>query len=102
VRTLLTSILDPDAKTLAMELDGLPLALATAGAYLYQAAISFSDYLRLYKLSWTKLQKTSPEPSSYEDRTLYSSWQIPFDYVKQRNELSATSKLLRLDDGYGT
>ena len=87
-------MLDPDAVRLAKELDGLPLALATAGAYLDQAAISFSDYLRLYKASWTKLQKTSPELSSYEDRTLYSTWQLSFDHVKQRNELSA--KLLRL------
>jgi hypothetical protein len=69
----LTSILDPDAIRLAKELDGPPLALAIAGAYLDQATISFSDYLRLYKASWTKLQKTSPELSSYEDQTLYST-----------------------------
>jgi tetratricopeptide (TPR) repeat protein len=87
-------MLDPDAVRLAKELDGLPLALATSGAYLNQAATSFSDYLRLYKASWAKLQKTSPQLSSYEDRTLYSTWQLSFDHVKQRNELSA--KLLRL------
>ena len=81
-------MLDPDAVRLAKELDGLPLALATAGAYLDQMAISFSDYLRLYKASWMKLQKTSPELSSY-DRTLYSTWQLSFDHVKQQNELSA-------------
>ncbi|KAN0072319.1 hypothetical protein V8E54_009248 [Elaphomyces granulatus] len=85
---------DPDAVKLAEELDGLPLALATAGAYLDQTAIGFSDYLRLYKASWTKLLKTSPGLSSYEDRTLYSTWQLSFDHVKQRNELSA--KLLQL------
>src|SRR5712664_1530078 len=87
-------ILDPDAVKLAEELDGLPLALATAGAYLDQTAISFSDYLRLYKASWAKLLTTSPELRSYEDRMLYSTWQLSFDQVKQRNELSA--KLLRL------
>ncbi|KAF8846559.1 kinesin light chain 1 [Acephala macrosclerotiorum] len=87
-------IKDPDAVRLAKELDGLPLALATAGAYLDQTAISLPDYLRLYKESWTRLKETSPQLSSYEDRTLYSTWQISFDYVKQRNPLSA--KLLRL------
>jgi tetratricopeptide (TPR) repeat protein len=87
-------VLDPDAIRLAKELDGLPLALATAGAYLDQVAISLSDYLRLYKESWAKLQKSSPGLTSYEDRTLYSTWQLSFDHVKQRNELSA--KLLRL------
>ncbi|KAN0075779.1 HET domain containing protein [Elaphomyces granulatus] len=85
---------DPDAVMLAKELDGLPLALVTAGAYLDQTAISFSDYLRLYKESWMRLLKTSPELNSYEDRTLYSTWQLSFDHVKRRNELSA--KLLRL------
>ncbi len=37
---------------------------------------------------------TTPELSAYEDRTLYSTWQISFDHVKQQNELSA--KLLHL------
>jgi hypothetical protein len=68
----LTLIPDPDALRLAKELDRLPLALVTAGAYLDQVAISLSDYFRLYKESWAKLQKTSPELNSYEDRTLYS------------------------------
>ena len=85
---------DPDAVKLAQELDGLPLALATAGAYLDQTARSFSDYLRLYKESWVRLKETSPELRSYEDRTLYSTWQISFDNIKQWNPLSAN--LLRL------
>jgi tetratricopeptide (TPR) repeat protein len=41
-----------------------------------------------------QLQKFSPELSSYEDRTLYSTWQISFNHVRQQNELSA--KLLCL------
>jgi hypothetical protein len=79
---------------LAKELDGLPLALATAGAYLDQVATSFADYLRLYKASWLKLQHTSPELSSYEDRALYSTWQLSLDHIKRQNELSA--QLLQL------
>jgi hypothetical protein len=74
VNATLTLTIDPDTVLLAKELDGLPLALATAGAYLDQVAISFSDYLRHYRASWLKLQKTSPELSSYEDRTLYFTW----------------------------
>ncbi|KAE9372964.1 HET-domain-containing protein [Stipitochalara longipes BDJ] len=83
-----------DAIRLAKKLDGLPLALATAGAYLDQASISFSAYLCLYEESWAKLQKTSPGLSSYEDRTLYSTWQISFEHVERQNILSA--QLLRL------
>jgi tetratricopeptide (TPR) repeat protein len=85
---------DPDAIKLAKKLDGLPLALATAGAYLDQAATSFSTYLGLYEKSWAKLQKTSPELSSYDNRTLYSTWQISFEHVERRSVLSA--QLLRL------
>ena len=85
----LTLIIDPDAIRLAKELDGLPHALATAGAYLNQVAINISEYLRLYKTSWLKLHKTSPELSSYDNRTLYSTWQLSLDHVKQQNELSA-------------
>jgi hypothetical protein len=90
----LISVLDPDAIKLAKELDGLPLALATAGAYLDQVVVSLSDYLRLYKQSWVRLQESSPELDSYEDRTLYSTWQISFEHIERRNVLS--TQLLRL------
>jgi hypothetical protein len=49
--TALISMLDPDAIKLAKELDGLPLALATARTYLDYVAISLLDYLCLYKES---------------------------------------------------
>jgi tetratricopeptide (TPR) repeat protein len=82
-------MIDPDATKLAKELDGLPLALATAGSYLSQVSISLLDYLRLYKKSWAQLQESGSELSSYQDRTLYSTWQISFNYVKRENDLSA-------------
>src|SRR4051794_28151998 len=89
------TLLDLDAAELAKELDGLPLALATAGAYLDQVATSFADYLRLYRASWLRLLQTSPEVSTYEDRQLYSTWQLSLDHIKQQqNELSV--KLLQL------
>ena len=78
---------------LAKELDGLPLALATAGAYLNQVTISVQDYLRLYQTSWRQLQRTSPSLVSY-DRMLYSTWNISLDNIQQRNQISAN--LLRL------
>ncbi|KAH8723188.1 hypothetical protein GQ44DRAFT_741145 [Phaeosphaeriaceae sp. PMI808] len=85
--------LDPNAAELARELDGLPLALATAGAYLKELAISFADYLCLYRASWRRLQQLSPKVSTY-DRQLYSTWQLSLDHIKQQSEIS--SKLLQL------
>ena len=88
-RVTLTSTIDADAVAVATELGGLPLALATAGAYLGQVSVSWSTYLRLYKESWRKLQQTSPGLGSYEDRTLYSTWQISYDHVQQRSATAA-------------
>ncbi|PQE18241.1 Tetratricopeptide-like helical domain protein [Rutstroemia sp. NJR-2017a BBW] len=85
---------DPDAIALVKELDGLPLALSTAGVYLEHVTTSFSDYLQLYKTSWLKLQTTSPLLDSYVDRTLHTTWQITFDRIQQQNPASA--KLLKL------
>jgi tetratricopeptide (TPR) repeat protein len=79
---------------LIRELDGLPLAIATAGAYLYQVSTSFADYLELYKASWLRLQQNTPQLFSYEDRALYSTWGISLDHVKQQSLLAF--KLLQL------
>ena len=78
----------------AVQLDGLPLALSTAGAYQAQVAISFSEYLRLHKASWLKLQTTSPQLTSYEGRSLYTTWQITLDRIQQQSVASA--KILKL------
>ncbi|KAI6762109.1 hypothetical protein HG531_002662 [Fusarium graminearum] len=80
---------DPAAVQLARELDGLPLALATAGAYLNQVAISCAEYLKLYKESWGRLQESSPQLLSYEDRAMYSTWNISYQNVERRNKSSA-------------
>ncbi|EMR83515.1 putative nb-arc and tpr domain protein [Botrytis cinerea BcDW1] len=85
---------DPDAIALVKELDGLPLALSTAGVYLEHVTTSFSDYLRLYKTSWLKLQTKSLRLYSYEDRTLYTTWQITFKRIQEQNPASA--QLLKL------
>lgn len=82
--------IDPDAISLVQELDGLPLTLSAAGVYLEHVTASFSDYLRLYRESWLKLQMTSPQLSSYEDRSLYKTWQITLNQIEQQNVVSAT------------
>ncbi|MCJ1429258.1 hypothetical protein MMC29_007171 [Sticta canariensis] len=85
---------DLHAIDLAKKLDGLPLALATAGAYLCQVKTSLMDYLRHYRESWLKLQATSPGLTSYEDRALYSTWNISFEHICSQNK--SAGKLLQL------
>ncbi|GKU15484.1 unnamed protein product, partial [Fusarium langsethiae] len=80
---------DPAAVQVAQKLDGLPLALATAGAYIDQVAMSCAEYLELYKESWGGLLASSPQLLSYEDRAMYSTWNISYQNVKKRNRSSA-------------
>jgi tetratricopeptide (TPR) repeat protein len=57
-------------------------------------ATTFADYLKMYRESWLRLQKTTPGLLSYEDRALYSTWDISYTQVEQQNTTSA--RLLRL------
>src|SRR5688572_2587764 len=57
-------------------------------------AISFKEYLDLHQESWLHLQKTTPKLLSYEDKALYSTWDLSFIQVKKRS--SAAANLLRL------
>ncbi|KAH6653418.1 hypothetical protein BKA67DRAFT_593315 [Truncatella angustata] len=80
---------DTDARDLVEELDGLPLALATAGAYLRHVPVSLGKYLRLYKISWARLHASTPSLGSYQDHTLSSTWQISYEQIKSQNSLAA-------------
>ncbi|KAH7012600.1 uncharacterized protein B0I36DRAFT_378335 [Microdochium trichocladiopsis] len=79
---------DNDAKDLARKLDGLPLALATAGAYLKRVPISTRDYLRHYQESWARVTGDL-HLGSYADRTLSSTWQLSYAQVQAQNPLAA-------------
>jgi tetratricopeptide (TPR) repeat protein len=74
-------------------LDGLPLALASAGAFLRQITLTFAEYLRLWDESWKRLQYATPALLPYEDRTLWSTWGISLEHVKLQDSLAG--KLLQ-------
>ncbi|KAI1317875.1 hypothetical protein F5Y16DRAFT_414554 [Xylariaceae sp. FL0255] len=80
---------DISAKRLVEELDGLPLALATAGTYLRRVSISLIDYLRHYKESWVRLHTNTPNLGSYQDRTLCSTWQLSYVQIQAQDRLAA-------------
>jgi len=83
-------VTDPDVAALVEKLDGLPLALATTGAYLEHASVSIATYLDLYNSSWTQLHEEDDTGlDTYEDRTLYTTWRISLQRIQQHNELSA-------------
>ncbi|KZL70068.1 NB-ARC and TPR domain protein [Colletotrichum tofieldiae] len=80
--------LNPGAEALAKQLDGLPLALSTAGAYLNQVSTTCVEYLQLYKESWLRLQKESPQLLEY-DQALYSTWEVSFRHIQQQSQGAA-------------
>ncbi|CAG8395624.1 unnamed protein product [Penicillium salamii] len=79
---------DPVATDLARQLDGLPLALATAGAYLEQVSISYAEYLQLYRESWQQLHEETPQLGAYH-QTLYSTWNLSYRYIQQQSPIAA-------------
>ncbi|KAM3533696.1 hypothetical protein MY4038_003011 [Beauveria bassiana] len=85
---------DASAIALARKLDGLPLALSTAGSYLSQVSTSWLQYLQDYESAWVPLQKLSPQLLTYENRAMYSTWNISYASIHRRNESAAM--LLRL------
>ena len=85
---------DPGTEDLLRKLDGLPLALATAGGFLRETGIPVSDYLDHYNRSWLELQRKSPHILSYEDQTIHSTWNLSYMHIRNENESAA--KLLEL------
>ncbi|KXJ85417.1 P-loop containing nucleoside triphosphate hydrolase protein, partial [Microdochium bolleyi] len=79
---------DGDAQELVRVLDGLPLALATAGAYLKRVRVSICDYLRYYQASWARVTGDL-HLGSYTNRTLSSTWQLLYKQVQAQNPLAA-------------
>ncbi|KAL8762032.1 MAG: hypothetical protein Q9194_007619, partial [Teloschistes cf. exilis] len=72
---------DVDAKKLAERFDGFLLALATAGDYISQTADSFGEYLQMYEQSWDELAENSDGLIEYDNRTLYTTWNLSLKQV---------------------
>ena len=50
---------------------------------------SLKDYLCYYDQSWLKLQQKTPQLLSYEDRALYTTWNISLEHVQRQNDSAA-------------
>jgi tetratricopeptide (TPR) repeat protein len=82
------------AEPIVRALDGLPLALDQAGAYIEETGCSLSEYLALYhKRRAALLNRQSGVPDDYP-YTVAGTWSISFQQVEQRNP--AAAELLRL------
>jgi tetratricopeptide (TPR) repeat protein len=82
------------AKTLAAELDGLPLALEQAAAYVAAMHVSYEQYLETYQRhKLGLLERHGPETGAYP-ATVAKTWLINFEQVEAASK--AAADLLRL------
>ncbi len=76
-------------------LDGLPLALDQAAAYIDETQISFQDYLDLYATHHTALLQMCESGSEKQyPFSVATTWQLSFERIESLN--SAAADLLRL------
>lgn len=83
-----------DARKLVTELDGLPLALDQAGAYIEETGYDLPAYLALYRQDRAKLLKRESGIDRTYPYTVASTWMVSFSNVEQANP--AAADLLRL------
>jgi hypothetical protein len=82
------------AEEIAMAVDGLPLALNQAGAYIDQTGCGLSEYLDLYLTRFRELIRLpNTLPSDYRE-TVATTWSLSFQRVEKENK--AAGALLRL------
>jgi tetratricopeptide (TPR) repeat protein len=83
-----------EALNVVIALDGFPLALDQAGAYIEETGCNFGDYLQLYqKHRQTLLARRGTQATNYPD-SVATTWSLSFQKVEQANP--AAAELLRL------
>jgi tetratricopeptide (TPR) repeat protein len=82
-----------EAETIVKALDGLPLALDQAGAYIDETQCGLSGYLDLYHARHQDLLQWQSPLASYPE-TVATTWSLSFQKIEQANP--AAADLLRL------
>src|SRR5258708_728914 len=82
-------------------LDGLPLALAQAAAYMNETGTSFGTYTRLYKEQWRELMEPQDGKHiplrplrSYSNGSVATTWMISYAAIRTKSEAAANLLLL--------
>jgi tetratricopeptide (TPR) repeat protein len=81
------------AIAIAQELDGLPLALDQAGAYIEETGCGLSDYLALYRARGAELRRRRGELATDHPDPVATTWDISFKKIEEANP--AAAELLR-------
>ena len=81
------------AERIVQEMDGLPLAIVQAGAYVEETGCSLEDYLRLYATHRKELLARHSRLLAYPE-TVATTWSLSFQQIEQQSP--AAADLLRL------
>ncbi|EPS31628.1 hypothetical protein PDE_06583 [Penicillium oxalicum 114-2] len=76
---------NPDAIALVSRLDGLPLAIVLAGAFMRETGTSITEYLEHYETSWSALQLQLSPDHQYQQGNLLETWLISFREIERRD-----------------
>ncbi|OWT42401.1 protein kinase subdomain-containing protein [Pochonia chlamydosporia 170] len=85
---------DPDTLALANRLDGLPLAIAIAGAFMRKTGASITEYWKYYQESWSELQLESNPERQYPQGNMLQTWMISYCEIQKRDADAAKLLLL--------
>ncbi|RYN57987.1 hypothetical protein AA0117_g13189 [Alternaria alternata] len=85
-------------RQLLERLDGLPLAVAQAGAYLQESGVDVETYLRFYEQQWDELMQAGDKEDAllqdYPDRSVWTTWTISYQAIYNKHKLTAHLLLL--------
>jgi hypothetical protein len=88
-----TTIDSDKCKRLLELLDGLPLAIAQAGAYLQESGTRMEKYIQLYEKQWKDLMESQDQDSmplqDYQQRSVWTTWTISYDAIRAKNPAAA-------------
>ncbi|KAJ6004603.1 hypothetical protein N7540_012972 [Penicillium herquei] len=83
-----------DMRALSHCLDGLPLAIVIAAAFMRQTGTSITQYLKFYQQSWSDLQSKSSAERQYTQGNMLQTWMISYKEIQNRNPNAANLLLL--------
>jgi tetratricopeptide (TPR) repeat protein len=87
-----------EGEQLLARLDGLPLAIAQAGAYLEESGVELALYLSFYEQQWSKLMESDHLADAplqdYPNRSVWTTWAISYQAIRDKHEATANLLLL--------
>jgi hypothetical protein len=87
-----------EGERLLTKLDGLPLAIAQAGAYLQESGVGVDTYTKFYEQQWKDLMSSERGSEAllqeYPDRSIWTTWVISYNALREKHEHAANLLLL--------